>query len=154
MKIKLDWKEPLQLGEFNDEANYHDNLNLNDIPEEAGIYIFYRQFGDTQQALYVGQAMNLRSRLKQQFKALDLMKHIKNSKKGGKFVVFATLKTRAQDINHALNQAERGLIMEFMDKGNHDLFNKKGLYENYDIVESLGENVQSLINKELWVYSK
>ncbi|WP_289340351.1 GIY-YIG nuclease family protein [Acinetobacter baumannii] len=154
MKIKLDWQEPLQLGDFNDETNYHDHLDLNDVPGEAGIYIFYRQFGDTQQALYVGQAMNIRSRLKQQFKYLDLMKHIKNSKKGGKFVVFATLKTRSQDINHALNQAERGLIMQFMDEDKHDLFNKKGLYENYDTIESSGENIQPLISKELWVYSK
>ena len=75
MKIKLDWQEPWQLGDFTDEGNYHDNLDLNDISEEAGIYIFYRQFGDTQQCLYVGQAINLRSRLKQQFKYLDLMKH-------------------------------------------------------------------------------
>lgn len=154
MKIKLDWQEPWQLGDFTDEGNYHDNLDLNNISEEAGIYIFYRQFGDTQQCLYVGQAINLRSRLKQQFKYLDLMKHLKNSKKGGKYLVFATLKTRSQNINHALNQAERGLIMEFMDEGKHDLFNKIGLYEHYDLVESIGENIQPLINQELWVYSK
>lgn len=44
--------------------------------------------------------------------------------------------------------------MKFMDEGKHDLFNKKGLYEHYDVVDSVGENIQSLINQELWVYSK
>ncbi|GAA5003396.1 hypothetical protein GCM10023206_07100 [Acinetobacter puyangensis] len=154
MKIKLDWQEPLQLGSFTDDVNYHDELELNEIPESAGIYIFYRQHGETQQALYVGQAQNLRSRLKQQFKSLELMKHIKNSKKGSKHLVFALLKTRSSNLVHALNQAERGLITHYMEENKHDLFNKRGLYEEYDLVESIGENVQPLINIELWVYAK
>ncbi|MCX0335042.1 GIY-YIG nuclease family protein [Acinetobacter radioresistens] len=154
MKVILDWQEPIQLGEFSDESNYHDELDLKEIPEEAGVYIFYRQFGDTQQALYVGQALNLRNRLKQQFKHLDLMKHIKNSKKGGKYITFALLKTKSKDINHALKQAERALIIQYMGEEKHNLFNKKGLYEDYDVIESIGENIQPIVTSELWTYAR
>ena len=51
-------------------------VEVEKIPAEAGIYVFGRRFADGFEALYVGKANVLKSRVNGQFNNLRLMQHI------------------------------------------------------------------------------
>ena len=116
MKIELNWLEPIELGSSSTLRENIKNLDLKPIPDIAGIYVFYREYGGKQYALYVGKSENIRTRMKSHFNSLSLIEGLENTPQGAKKLIFAEVKTRS-DLGRALNQAEKGLIQHYIDKG-------------------------------------
>lgn len=77
MELNLKWANPISLKAL-DDAGY--TVDLNKLPKAFGVYVFARRFGSSIEALYVGQALDIQSRVKQQLNNLHLMKAIKYSK--------------------------------------------------------------------------
>ncbi|MFV5265211.1 GIY-YIG nuclease family protein [Acinetobacter courvalinii] len=153
MKIELSWFEPIDLGSSNTlrENTRNGNFDYNLIPEISGVYIFYREFNQTQEPLYIGKSLNIRTRMKQHFKNIDLLEGLQNSKKGQKKLIFAEVKVRGTaDLQRAIAQAEKGLIQHFVE--DYELLNQKLMKDHFDEIYSSGSLIE-LVNIELDVYS-
>ena len=74
LSIEATWGQPSQLRKARSGAGYV-CPDLKIFPEEAGVYVFGRQHGETIQPLYIGRAGNLRVRMAQQFDSMKLMTH-------------------------------------------------------------------------------
>jgi len=126
MKLHVDWTRPFQLRVAKKTENLIYNLDLKKISTGAGVYIFGRRWGSQFEALYVGKASNLRSRIKGHLNNLRLMQHLKNAKTGKRIVLAGRMMTKpGQQMGKCLILVERALIRYFMSEGN-DLVNKQG----------------------------
>lgn len=154
MKIKLNWYKPIELGSSSVLRDRLKNFNFSDIPEIAGIYIFYRQTrSGKQEALYVGQSLNIRTRFKQHCDSLKLIEGLENTPQGKKMFIFSEARAGRADIEKVLEQAERGYIQYFLDN-NHPLINKLKYEDKYDEISSTGDGLIELVSDEIYVYSK
>jgi hypothetical protein len=126
MKLYLEWAQQITL-QHNPSDKLIYGCELNKIPEKPGIYIFWRCFGDTFEALYVWQALDVRERVKQHFtNNVPVMKHLENAKHGSRVVsVGRFLPKPGQNTKSCLRIIERALIRHFLLDG-HDLVNVKG----------------------------
>ncbi|WP_151976811.1 GIY-YIG nuclease family protein [Acinetobacter soli] len=150
MNVELDWHEPIELGSSSTLKENVKNFDLSLLPEISGVYIFYREYGDYQEALYVGKSENIRTRMKAHFNSIKLIDGLIETPKGKKKLIFAEVKTRS-DLAKALAQAEKGLINQ-LDDEQHPLLNRKLMKDQYDYVVSKG-NVLSFIDEEIPVFS-
>ena len=150
MNVELDWYEPIELGSSSTLKENVKNFDLSLLPEISGVYIFYREYGDYQEALYVGKSENIRTRMKAHFNSIKLIDGLVDTPKGQKKLIFAEVKTRS-DLAKALAQAEKGLINQ-LDDEKHPLLNRKLMKDQYDYVVSKG-NILSFIDEEIPVFS-
>lgn len=155
MQIKLNWHEPIELGSSQKLRETFRNFDFSSIPEVAGIYIFYRKKkSGAQEALYVGQSKNIRSRFKQHSNNLALIEGLEETPQGAKMFMFAEVVIKNKEkMAYALNQAERGYIQYFLDE-NHPLLNQKLLADHFDQIISVGENIIDLVEEEIDVYTR
>ncbi|MDN5622263.1 MAG: GIY-YIG nuclease family protein [Acinetobacter sp.] len=150
MNVELDWYEPIELGSSSTLKENVKNFDLSLLPEISGIYIFYREYGDYQEALYVGKSENIRTRMKAHFNSIKLIDGLVDTPKGQKKLIFAEVKTRS-DLAKALAQAEKGLINQ-LDDEKHPLLNRKLMKDQYDFIISKG-NALNIVDEEIAVFS-
>ena len=150
MNVELDWYDPIELGGSSTLKENVKNFNLALLPEISGVYIFYREYGDYQEALYVGKSENIRIRMKAHFNSIKLIDGLVDTPKGQKKLIFAEVKTRS-DLGKALAQAEKGLINQ-LDDEKYPLLNRKLMKDQYDYIISKG-NALSIIDEEIAVFS-
>jgi hypothetical protein len=125
MRIDVSWLPPLELSNGADD-NLIYTCDWERLPDMPGVYVFARYFGDTTSPLYVGQAQNLRGRVRQQLNNVRLMVGIRNSKLGPRVVLPAEVRTRnGQNMERALDLAERSLIEHYLSEG-YELLNVQG----------------------------
>ena len=126
MRLDLDWHNPirLRLAGYREKLIY--DLDLDEIPELSGIYVFGRQYGKSFEALYVGKATNLRRRLTRQLNNLALMRHVQNAHKGKRVVVIGIFRPGPkQKPDKCIGILEKACIRHFLAKGD-DLSNVRG----------------------------
>ncbi|HHP8790870.1 GIY-YIG nuclease family protein [Acinetobacter sp. 12966] len=150
MKIELDWYEPMELGSSSTLKENVKNFDFSLLPEISGVYIFYREYSNYQEALYVGKSENIRTRMKAHFNSMKLIDGLIDTPKGQKKLIYAKVKTRS-DLAKALAQAEKGLINQ-LDDEKHPLLNRKLMKDQYDYIISKG-NALSIIDEEIPVFS-
>ncbi|NUE92389.1 GIY-YIG nuclease family protein [Acinetobacter seifertii] len=150
MQVELEWYEPIELGSSSTLKENVKNFDLSLIPEISGVYIFYREYGNYQEALYVGKSENIRMRMKSHFNSIKLVDGLIDTPKGQKKLIFAEVKTRS-DLGKALAQAEKGLINQ-LDDEKHPLLNRKLMKDQYDYIISKGTPL-SIIDEEIAVFS-
>lgn len=150
MNVELDWHEPIELGSSSALKDNLKNFDFSFIPEISGVYIFYREHGEYQEALYVGKSENIRTRMKAHFNSLKLVDGLADTPKGQKKLIFAEVKSRSSLVK-ALAQAEKGLINK-LDKQKHPLLNRKLMIDQYDYIISKG-NTLNIIDEEIPVFS-
>lgn len=150
MNVELDWYDPIELGSSSTLKENVKNFDLSLLPEISGVYIFYREYGDYQEALYVGKSENIRTRMKAHFNSIKLIDGLVDTPKGQKKLIFAEVKTRS-DLAKALAQAEKGLINQ-LDDEKHPLLNRKLMKDQYDYIISKGTAL-SIIDEEIAVFS-
>jgi hypothetical protein len=101
-------------------------VDLERLPIGAGVYVFARRWGSSFEALYVGKANNIRSRIPQQLNNVRLMQHIWNARNGGRVVIVGEFIARGgQRLPVSLPLIEKALIRHFLSEG-HDLVNVQG----------------------------
>ena len=115
-------------------------VDLNKLPTVSGLYILGRRWGSGLEALYVGKANNLRSRVRGQLNSLRLMQHLRNAKAGKRILIAGTLNTRpGQRLEKCLVLVERSLIRYFLSEG-HDLVNIQGTHLRHHEIMSSGKH--------------
>jgi hypothetical protein len=63
MNLHVEWGRPIQLKDAASGNGIY-GLDLGKVTDGAGVYIFGRRWGSQFEALYVGKAGNIRSRVK------------------------------------------------------------------------------------------
>ena len=148
MELNLQWQRKLPLKKSKFENLIYE-CDLPKIPVHSGIYVVGRTFGRSFEALYVGQALNLRSRIKGQLNNLGLMKNVQNAAAGNRHVLVGVfLPKPAQNRAKCLSILESALIRHYMSEG-HDLFNKQGKKIKSHAVNSIG--AKTLVPKRILV---
>ena len=146
MDLNLEWGKPLPLVMKASDLYWAD---AEKIPNAPGIYVFYREFGDSTEALYVGQAGSLKSRIKQQLNAHRLMNGIEHASNGSRFIAIGELKRRpGQQVKTCLNFIEHALIRYYLARGD-ELLNKQGTRIRKHTLTSERTTAQNLIPKVL-----
>lgn len=141
MKIKLEWLEPIVLKEGTKETPFIYTCDEKLLPEEPGIYVFTRRYGKTFTPLYIGQTVNLRSRIKGQLNTLSLMMGIKKAQAGTRMLMIAKLrpsKGPKRDTKKTLRIIEKAYINNALTQG-YDLLNKNGTKTPVHNIESTPE---------------
>jgi hypothetical protein len=123
MNLQVEWNPPIPMRRVRGVIY---TVDLEKVPDVSGLYVFGRRWGSSFEALYVGKAKNLRSRVKGQLNNLKLMSHLRDAKDGSRVVIAGTIITkRGQQIEKCLTLVERSLIRYFLSEGD-DLVNIQG----------------------------
>jgi|SRR5712671_1837959 len=93
MKLSIEWSRPVSLRNGSRE-NLIYTLDPNRLPQAPGVYIFGRKWGTAFEALYIGKAVGIRGRVKNQLNNLRLMKHMKDAKTGKRIALAGWLMFR------------------------------------------------------------
>lgn len=70
MKLFIEWGSPIPLRDGT-KQNLIYTVDLKKLPQVAGLYILGRQWGKEFEALYVGKAVGIRGRVKNQLTTCD-----------------------------------------------------------------------------------
>jgi hypothetical protein len=125
MNLNVDWSRPVVLRDAT-KQNMIYSVNLDRLPGSAGVYIFGRRWGAQFEALYVGKAGRIRSRVRTHLNNLRLMQHLRNARNGKRIVLAGTFQPKpGQRLSKALPLVERALIRHFLSEG-HNLVNVQG----------------------------
>jgi hypothetical protein len=123
MDIKIEWQKPIQLTKHKKPI-----VDEDDLPEKiagkAGIYFFSRRFGPKFEPFYIGETLNIRSRLKGHlnskkiaFVLLDI--DPKSQVKGGvRYFHYGYIRTgKGQNAKTCIKIAQRYLIRTAIAQG-------------------------------------
>lgn len=149
--ISLSWHDSIDLNTIGYDK-YHDSIN--ELPDTYGIYIFWRQYSDIHECLYIGKTTNLRNRIKQQLNARGLIEHVKGAKRGKKLLSYAELELHPNcDFDGYLDKIETFLISESLSQG-HDLYNqqKTKLYGN--LIINNGRDYPNIFENKMYMLKK
>jgi len=138
MDITIFWHKPIRLEDGESNNLIYNIADLNEFEEVAGVYMFCRSYSDSLSPLYIGKAINLASRIRQQFNTTKLMKAIENSQKGTKVLVVGELKCKpGQGPGKCIGIVEKALIEHALAQG-FELINQKGTKTPYHEIEFTG----------------
>lgn len=139
MELRLQWHKPIPLRDGSKQQPRLTYIaDLDDVPDDPGVYVFGRFHGDAFEALYVGKAEDLAARIRGQLKTnVSLMNHMKHAKSGTRVVVPASFHAkRGQRTKSCIALIERALIRYYLSLGN-DLVNLQGVnIKGHEIVSS------------------
>ena len=145
MKLHLEWKKPVPLRKATKASTYIYTVNLDALPKAPGIYVFARRWGQSYEALYVGQSQNIGKRVSKHLNNLHLMKHLENAKTGKRFVIAGEAVTKpGQQLKKVLLTLERAFIRHFLSEG-HDLVNRQGVRIRRHEIVSEGKVPKSFV---------
>lgn len=145
MQIKASWSKPIALKKLPASALQIYSVNLEQVPENPGVYVFARKHGNSVFPIYIGETMSLRARVKTHLNSLPLMKAIENAPNGGRFLIYCTVDARAKDkAKKQIKVLERVLILHAQGEG-HALFNKKGTKLPTDTISFVGNRTSESI---------
>jgi hypothetical protein len=150
MNLHLEWARPMQLKDGTPQ-NLIYSVDVAKIPRVAGVYVFGRRWGAEFEALYVGKANDIRSRVNGQLNNLKLMQHLKNATGGKRIILTARFVSKpGQQLAKCLMLTERALIRYFLSEG-HDLVNKQGTRLRRHEVDSAGKHPKKFIPRLMYV---
>ncbi|MFY0525874.1 hypothetical protein ACN28I_22915 [Archangium gephyra] len=139
MNLQVEWDDPISLEYVNNEKLIY-SCNPELLPEDPGIYVFARRFGESHSPIYVGKASNLRKRITDHFyKNVPLMRGLENADKGARIVLIGKwISKPGQQMNNALSTLEKAYIESALTLG-YELLNVKGARRPIDKIESVGK---------------
>lgn len=125
MKLYVEWDLPILMRRSTRKTLEY-SVDLETLPKAPGVYILGRRWGKQFEALYVGKANIIRSRVKTQLNNLRLMQHLDDAKTGRRILLVGKVRAKGgQQVERILPLVERALIRHFLSEG-HDLVNKQG----------------------------
>jgi hypothetical protein len=125
--------------------------DLGKISQYPGVYILARRWGAGFEALYVGKATKLRSRIKSQFNNHRLMNHLENASNGARVIYVGEFNPKpGQRLAICLSLIEKALIRYFVSE-DHDIVNKQGKKLKQHTIVSNGSFPRSTMSAEISV---
>lgn len=149
MNIEVAWSQPIPMRRTR-SGGY--SVDLVRVPEASGVYVYGRRWGEGFEALYVGTALDIRSRINGQLNNLRLMSHIREAKVGNRVVVAGVIQTKGgQRIEKCLSLVENALIRYFLSEGD-DLVNVQGTLLRRHTISS-AQTPRWLVPREMYLDS-
>ncbi len=150
MRLYMEWNRPIPLKDGS-RQNLIYYVDPDKVPYDAGIYVFGRRWASGFEALYVGKATNVRSRVKGQLNNLRLMQHLQKAKTGKRVLVCGQIVTKpGQQLDKSLLLIERALVRYFLFEG-HDLVNKQGTRLRRHEIVSAGKHPKRFIPSMMYL---
>jgi hypothetical protein len=144
MEISLEWLPELNLGAATSKKLDEIYNNANYISEQyacPGIYVFGRKWGVGFAPVYIGQAGDMRQRVRSQMNNRQLTDAVRDSGNGEKVVLFGKwLKRGPQNQERCLTVAENALIRDALSKG-YEIVNISGTKRPHHSVDSHGNRL-------------
>lgn len=140
LNIEIQWHTPIVLSDGQKEGLVY-TCDLDLIPDDAGVYVFGRQFGDRFTPLYIGKATHLRRRVRQQIERnVKLMMGVKrNVRVGTRQINSCTINRKpGQQIPKLLDTVEKALIEHALTSG-YDLINQQGTSMRSHDIKCVGQ---------------
>jgi hypothetical protein len=153
MEISVFWHKPIRLEDGERNNLIYNIANLDRFEEVPGVYMFCRSYNGDISPLYIGKAINLASRIRQQFNTTKLMKAIENSQKGAKVLLVGEINCKpGQGPGKCIGIAEKALIEHALAQG-YELINQKGTKTPYDEIEFTGNLAAKRFSRP-FIYSR
>ena len=153
MKIEATWVKPITLKKDPNEQLIY-TLNLGELPEEPGVYVFGRKHGESIAPIYIGETANIRSRIKNHLDSIPLMRAIENAASGGRFLIYCTVKTNSPErAKKHIRIIERALILHAQGEG-YEIINKKGTRLPTDTITFTGNRTSESIAPRLMLVKR
>jgi hypothetical protein len=151
MQLSLEWSNAIPLIDGR-KQNLIYVLDWKRLPDSPGVYVFGRQRRNGGfEALYVGRAANIRSRVWSHRNNLRLMVGLEKAKQGKLLVRAGVLKMRdGPKLKRSLPIIERALIRYFLSEG-HGLVNKAGTLLRRHEISSVGKHPNQFIPRLMFV---
>lgn len=144
MQIEAAWSQPIDLKKCKPGGLIYE-LDLDVLPTEPGVYVFCRTHSEKVSPIYIGETLNLRSRIKSHLDSLPLMRAIENAATGKRFLIYCTVKAgSAAKAKKHVKVIEKALIIHAQGEG-HILFNKKGTKLPTDEISFTGNRTSEAI---------
>ncbi len=144
MKLRLEWSRPIPLRRARQRTLVY-TTDLDKLPDGPGLYVFGRQYGNSLEALYVGKAKNIRSRVDRQLNNSRLIQHMKTAKIGKRILLVGRFVPKpGQRESDCLPLLERALIRHFVSDG-HDLVNIQGTRLRQHEITSAGKHPRRFV---------
>lgn len=144
LNIDARWSQPIDLRLAKAGAIYECE-KLQEIPSEAGIYIFGRCHGESRTPLYIGKALNLRRRIEQQLNSVRLMTGIKEAQNGSRFLIYCVPQIkRGQRVAQVVKLLEDALIAHAL-AFDHELLQKQGTKRPNHTIKFSGNRVSEAL---------
>lgn len=125
MEIYVEWHDALPLRDGSKEGLIY-TCDLDEIPEDPGVYVFARKHGEHTCPLYIGQSHVLRRRIDSDLDRVRLMRGVEEASSGSRLLLFCTLNLRpGQQVDKVLDIVEYACISHALSEG-HELLNKQG----------------------------
>ena len=127
LNIEISWHAPVVLLDGRKDGLIY-NCDLDHFPDEPGVYVFGRQWGERFTPLYIGQASRLRRRIRQQIqKNVRLMMGVRrNVRAGTRQINYCTISQKpGQQIAKVLDTVEKAFIEHALTSG-FNLINLQG----------------------------
>jgi len=126
MKLELRWHLPQKLKDGSKNGLIYEISSIDKWNNVTGVYMFCRKFGKSVVPLYIGQAVDVGSRIRQHLNSVKLMKGIKDSLNGDKILIVGQFIPKpGQDKKKSISIIEKALIAHCMAEG-IELLNKQG----------------------------
>ena len=149
MNISASWSREISLKDGS-KKNAIFLVEDEELPEEAGCYVFFNQFGNSRKIIYIGRANNIRARLRGQFNNLKLMIGIRNAGRGNKKLICCTVNPKSgQKQDKIIGILEKNLIKHAFTEG-HELLNIQGAKIHFHEISFTGNRIsESLFNRNI-----
>ncbi len=144
MKLHLEWSRQIILRRSRQRSLVY-TIDMDKLPDEPGLYVFGRRFGNSFEALYVGKAKTIRRRVRNQLNNSRLMQHVMTARRGKRILLVGRYVSKpGQDETKSLLLLEQALIRHFVSEG-HDLVNKNGTRIRQHEITSAGKLPRTFI---------
>ena len=117
MKIQGKWSKPIPL-KLDKNGSLIYELDIDSLPPEPGVYVFFRTHGRTTVPIYIGETQSLRTRAKSHLNSLQLMRAIENAPSGKRFFIYCTVRAGTEaKAKKQIKVIEKALILHAQNQG-------------------------------------
>lgn len=144
MIIEASWSDPIRLKKSQSSGLFN-QINLELLPAEPGVYVFARKYGKRLIPIYIGETLSIYHRIKTHMNSIALMTAIKNTSNGARVLIYCTVSTANRDkAKKHIKIIENALIIHAQSEG-HELFNKMGMKRPTDSILFSGNTLSKSI---------
>lgn len=145
ISIDAEWHRPISLVDGWRVGKIYDCPNIEDVPKEAGVYVFCRQHGRRVSPLYIGRSGDLRRRLEQHLDSVRLMRALEDAATGSRLFLYCTIRLkRGQRQERVLKVLEDALIAHALAE-DHELLQKQGTKRPAHSIAFIGNRVSEAV---------
>lgn len=138
MEISVLWHKPMPLVDGDDENLTYKVNGLKAFEEISGVYMFCRIYGKKLSPLYIGKALNLAARIRQQLNTVKLMNAVQKFPSGARVLVIGVFQRKhGQAVDKCIRLVEKAVIEQALANG-FELFNQKGTKTPYHEINFTG----------------